>query len=236
MRNQRPDGCQLLALKKRLREETDPGAILRLRQREVKILLELGQMPQALAAARLLPGDGTGLSILGDVLCRRGHWKEAEATFEAARRARLAEGHGVRASALARGPLFLLAEARKDWSRCMELADIPVLEARTRRLSGEAPAPSDSSGFPWETIALLERCHLGGDPRQLPEAALKWGKGEREWKWRLVFEGATIHSRRELPLNPWRRIVRAMSGVVLDPRWPGERKALKALMGFPKRT
>lgn len=239
MRNQRPGGCQLLALKNRLHQETDPDAILKLRQREVKILLELGQMPQAISAARALRPDGTGLSILADVLCRGSRWKEAESVFEAARRVRMDEGSEARAQALARGPLFLLAEARKDWGRCAELADIPVLCARVARLSGtetEPGEPARGEGFPWDTLAMLEACHGGADPSCLQMALQEWGRGEREWKWRVVFEGATISAASGLNLGPWRRLFRSMDGVVLDPRWPAERKALKAVLGAGGRT
>ncbi len=239
MRNQRPGGCQLLALKNRLRQETDPDVTTKLRQREVKILLELGQMPQAISAASALPPDGTGLSILADVLCRGSRWKEAESAFEGARRARMDEGSGARALALARGPLFLLAEARKDWVRCAELADIPVLAARVSRLSGGEAGnggPAGEAGFPWDTLTMLEACHGGADPSGLPLAAQEWGRGEREWKWRVVFEGATLTSRAGLPLGPWRRLFRSIDGVVLDPRWPMERKALKTILGAGGRT
>jgi pentatricopeptide repeat protein len=217
-----------------LKSETDPEAALRLGQREVRILLELGQTSQALAAARSLPGNGTGLSVLGDVLCRAGRWKEAESVFEQARRARLEEGMEARAAALARGPLFLLAEAREDWDRCLELADIPVLTARARRLSGafgDPPPAQVSQGFPWAMIALLEDCHLGRDPIGLPEALAGWGRGEREWKWRVVSEGSGLFVRRGLPMDAWRRPFRSVSGPVLDPRWQAERKVLKAVLG-----
>lgn len=239
MRNQRPGGCQLLALKNRLHRETDPDVVLKLRQREVKILLELGQLPQAVSAARALPPDGTGLSILADVLCHGSRWKEAESVFEGARRARMDEGSEARARALARGPLFLLAEARKDWGRCVELADLPVLCARVARLSGAGTGPDEPTcdeGFPWDTLALLEACHGGGDPARLPEAVQAWGRGEREWKWRVVFEGATLTASAGLPLGPWRRLFRSIDGVVLDPRWPTERKALKTVLGAGGRT
>ena len=239
MRNQRPGGCQLLALKNRLHHETDPDVTQKLRHREVKILLELGQLPQAISAARALPPDGTGLSILADVLCRGSRWKEAESVFEAARRVRIDEGSESRARALARGPLFLLAEARGDWERCAELADLPVLGARVARLSrgitGQDTTSSEE-GFPWDTLALLEACHGGGDPARLPEAVQAWGRGEREWKWRVVFEGATLTASAGLNLAPWRRLFRAIDGVVLDPRWPSERKALKTVLGAGGRT
>lgn len=235
MRNQRPDGCQLLALKKRLREEADPGERLKLKQREVKLLLALGQAPQALAAARALPPDASGLSILADVLCRRGQWKEAEATFEAARQARVREGNESRALALARGPLFLLAEAREDWSRCMALADLPVLAARAARLAGRPAEPGNSSGFPWRVVALLEACHHGGNPAGLPEALLEWGRGEPEWKWRVLFEGVNLCMSRGISVLPFRRVFRGMGGPVLDPRWPRERRAVKAALGSPAR-
>jgi hypothetical protein len=239
MRNQRPGGCQLLALKNRLRQETDPDVKLKLRQREVKILHELGQMPQAISAARALPPDGTGLSILADVLCRGSRWKEAESVFEAARRVRMDEGSEARVKALARGPLFLLAEARKDWARCAELADLPVLAARVARLSGGESEPGDPAGqegFPWDTLAMLEACHGGADPESLPLALQAWGRGEREWKWRVVFEGAILSAAAGLNPGPWRRLFRSMDGVVLDPRWPTERKALKTVLGTGGRT
>ena len=221
-----------------LKSETDPQTALRLGQREVRILLELGQTSQALAAARSLRRSGTGLSVLGDVLCRTGRWKEAESVFEQARRARLEEGMEGRAAALARGPLFLLAEARGDWERCMELADIPVLRARAERLSGAPgdPCPAgDSEGYPWTTIALLEACHLGRDPAVLPETLAGWGRGEKEWKWRVVAEGSELFVRSGLPLDAWIRPFRSISGPVLDPRWLAERKALKTFLGSTRR-
>lgn len=222
-----------------MHRETDPDVILKLRQREVKILLELGQMPQAISAARALPPDGTGLSILADVLCRGSRWEEAESVFEAARRVRMDEGAEARAQALARGPLFLLAEARKDWGRCTELADLPVLAARVARLSACETAPGEPScagGFPWDTLAMLEACHGGADPSCLPVALQAWGRGEREWKWRVVFEGASLTVSAGLNPGPWRRLFRSMDGVVLDPRWPAERKALKTVLGAGGRT
>ncbi|MFO7626124.1 MAG: hypothetical protein R6V62_02555 [Candidatus Fermentibacteraceae bacterium] len=222
-----------------MRQETDPDVAMKLRQREVKILLELGQIPQAISAARALPPDGTGFSILADVLCHASRWKEAESVFEAARLARIEEGSEARAQALARGPLFLLAEARKDFGRCSELADLPVLAARVARLSGgtaEPAGPPGEEGFPWGTLAMLEACHAGADPACLPVAVQAWGRGEREWKWRVVFEGATLTSAAGLHLGPWRRLFRSIDGVVLDPRWPTERKALKTVLGAGGRT
>jgi len=221
-----------------MKSESDPGAALKLGRREIRILLELGQTSQALAAARLLPRNGAGLSVLGDVLCRAGLWKKAESVFDEARRARLAEGMESRAAALARGPLYLLAEARGDWERCLELVDIPVLKARAERVSGaggqDGSAP-DSAGFPWTTIALLEACHLGRDPTGLPEALAGWGMGEREWKWRVVAEGTELFLRRGLPPYAWRRPFRSIPGPVLDPRWAAERRSLKAVLGSPDR-
>ncbi len=234
MRNQRVGGCQLLALKNRLRGETDPDLIQKLRQREVRILLELGQTAQAIAAARALPQDGTGLSILGDVLCRTSRWKEAEEVFESARQARMGEGFETRALALARGPLFLLSEARRDWARCRELADLPVLASRVARLSGGQPVPFETSGFPWEAVAMLEACHAGGSPEALPLAVQTWGMAEREWKWRVLFEGVILFDGAGLSLQPWRKLYRSIEGIVLDPRWPGERKTLKTILGTGK--
>lgn len=233
MRNQRPGGCQLLALKNRLRQETDPGVAARLRQREVKILLELGQITEAISAAGALPQDGTGLSILADCLCHGRRWKEAESVFEEARLSRMREGSETKARALARGPLFLLAEARKDWARCAELADLPVLAARVARLSGSWSGQfvkTRDDGFPWDTLAFLEACHGGDDPSGLPSALQAWGRGEREWKWRVVFEGATLASAAGLSPGPWKRLFVSIEGAVLDPRWPVERKALKSLL------
>ena len=231
MRNQRPGGCQLLALKNRIREEGDASEKLRLRQREVKMMLELGQIPQAILAARELPPDGTGLSILGDALCKGSRWKDAEAVFEAARKARLDEGCEARALALARGPLFHLAEARRDFCRCSMLADLPVLVSRVSRLTGRAAVPPDTEGFPWETLALLERCHAGGDPGELVSAVAAWGRSEREWKWRAVYEGMSLSHASGASVHQWRRVFRSMPGTVLDPRWPAERRTAKAILG-----
>lgn len=234
MRNQRPGGCQLLALKNRLRQETDPLVKAKLRQREVKILLELGQVSAAVSAARALPADGTGLSILADALCHGNRWTEAESVFEEARLSRIREGSDAKARALARGQLLHMAEARKDWARCSELADLPVLVARVARLSGGKPERLELTGeygFPWTTLTILEMCHGGADLSALPAALKEWGRGEREWKWRVVFESAFLAAEAGLNLAPWRRPFQSIEGVVLDPRWPSERKALKSLLG-----
>jgi hypothetical protein len=83
---------------------------------------------------------------------------------------------------------------------------------------------------------MLEACHGGADPSGLPLAVQAWGRGVREWKWRVVFEGATLTADAGLPTGPWRRLFRSIDGVVLDPRWPTERKALKTILGAVGRT
>ncbi len=219
-----------------MKAETDQAKIASLKRREAGTLLELGQRDKALAVAASLtegpspsPGD---FAFLADMFARSGKWRRAEESFILAHRFCLEAGKGEKAESLAAGPLFLLAEARGDHRRCIEVAPTGLLRSRALRLSGEGahPPPAIPETSPWRELFLLEQVHSGGDPAVLSGILDSWKAGEAEWRWRILYEGAMLAHASGNSMKQWRLYFRITGRKVLDPRYLKERKLLKALI------
>lgn len=227
-------GRQLLNLKRRMNALEDQSKMPILRRREASLLMELGQGADAVAIAASLTGedtDGSSMAFLADLYGRLGRWRNAEEWFGKAFSACMDAGREEKARAIASGPLFLLAEARGDHARCLEVAPFDVLRARASRLGGtpwgDYPEPLVS---PWREIHLLESVHRGADPSLLSGVLDRWSCGEAEWRWRVLFEGAVLFPQGMRPVREWKKYLSETGKVVLDPRYPRERKELKRIL------
>ncbi len=218
-----------------MKAETDMAKIASLKRREAVTLLELGQREEALAVATSLiegstasPGD---FAFLADIYASVAKWRPAEEYFTKAHRLCLEAGKAEKAESLAAGPLFLLAEARGDHRRCIEVAPTGLLRRRALRLSGEPPPPVPMpEASPWRELFLLEQVHSGDDPALLAGILDHWKAGEAEWRWRILFEGAMLTLDSGGPMKQWRLYFRITGRKVLDPRYFQERKRLKAFV------
>ncbi len=228
-------GRRLMRLKQRIARETDPARLRKLRKDEAQTMLELGQPEQAAGLAGKLAEDypdwPAGWALLGDLRCRLSRWEGAEEAFS--RAVELREAAGMDSAWLRQGPLYLLAEARGDHGRCLDLADTGtgtgrVLRCRALRLMGrECDLPGGGMSEPLAKRLLpLERAWRGADPRAMPPALDGWDD-EREWRWRFVVEGVALFERAGLSPSPWRKALRDFGSPVADPRYPAERKSLK---------
>lgn len=231
----RNPGRQLLITKSRLRTETDVSKIAFLKRREADLLLELGEKDQAVAVATSLAETNSEGSreraFLADVLARAFYWRAAEEEFSRAHDLCIASGKLEKAVSLASGPLFLLAEARGDYSRCFEVAPIDILRNRALRLMGEKTkhkAMPDNS--PWRELAILEKVLCGGNPHVLTGLLKEWRCGEAEWRWRILFDGAIASIDAGLSSKPWSKQLKQTGTRVLDPRYFIERRDLKRLL------
>jgi hypothetical protein len=228
-------GRQLLVTRNRLRTEKSAAKIASLKRLEAILFLELGQKDAAVAVATSLAeenSDGSsGRAFLADILARAFLWQEAEHEFINAHRLCVNSGNEEKAFSLAAGPLFLLAEAREDYSRCAEIAPIEVLLHRALRLAGHTSQPvTVPEKSPWREIALLEKVHLGANPSALPELLAGWSCGEAEWRWRILYEGAVLAMQEGTSAKPWKRYLKQTGTKVLDPRYFRERGVLKRLL------
>lgn len=218
-----------------MKTEKAPSKIASLRRIEAGLLLELGQKEAAISVAASLveehPDGNKERAFHADILVRSFLWRDAEEEFTEAHRLCLREGKVDKAFSLAAGPLFLLAEARGDYRRCIEIAPLDVLRTRASRLAGDKPVldsvPHDS---PWREIAILEKVLLGGNPRDLTGLLVDWTCGEAEWRWRILFEGASSAIKAGMSAKPWMGYMKQTGTRVLDPRYFIERRDLKRLL------
>jgi len=206
-----------------------------LKRLEAVLLLELGQKAAAVAVATSLADENSEGSseraFLADILARAFMWQEAEREFVNAHRLCLNSGKKGKAFSLAAGPLFLLAEARKDYRRCAEVAPTEILGNRARRLAGDKAQPvSTPEESPWREVALLEKVHQGGNPAVLSELLARWSCGEAEWRWRILYEGAVLAMEAGAGVKPWKGYLKQTGTKVLDPRYFRERGHLKRLL------
>lgn len=228
-------GRQLLITKSRLKTEKNPVKIALLKRKEAYLLLQLGHRAEALLVSTALsesnPSNSSHKAFLADILCRTSQWRLAEDTFAEAHRLCLATDKIDKAFSIASGPLFLLAEARGDYKRCVEIAPLPVLLNRAERLMGEKVMNIDIPEIePWNHVAKLEGVHLGNNPHILPTLLKDWNLGEVEWYWRILFEAANLAVSNEMSLKPWRKQLKQLHTIVLDPRYFIERRDLKKLL------
>lgn len=227
-------GRQLLNLKRRMNALEDQSKMPILRRREASLLMELGRGSDAVAIAASLAGedtDGSAMAFMADIYSRLGRWRDAEEWFTKAFSACLDAGREEKALAMASGPMFLLAEARGDHARCLEVAPFDVLRARASRLGGtplgEYAEPQES---PWREIHILEAVHRGADPSLLLGVLDSWSCGEAEWRWRILFEGSVLFFRGQRPGRQWKKYLSETGKTVLDPRYHRERKELKRIL------
>jgi hypothetical protein len=170
-------------------------------------------------------------AFLADILARSSQWTAAEHEFTEAYRICISTGKIEKAASLAAGPLFLLAEARGDFSRCIEIAPFDVLRNRALRLQGGKPQPGIvPAESPLREIAILEEVHCGGDADSLPGLLDSWTAGEAEWRWRILYEGAVASINAGMASKPWRNFLKQTGTKVLDPRYFRERKNLKQIL------
>ncbi len=228
-------GRQLLILRNRIKDLEDSSKMPSLRRREAGLLLELGQRDEAVAVATSLAEtnarDGSALAFLADVLASAGRWASAEKTFTAAAGLCAETGREEKAEALYAGPVFLLAEARGDFETCLQVAPFPLLRNRALRLSGhESGESSQPDSSPWRELFILEKVHKQGNVSLLSGILDHWKAGEAEWRWRILFEGAFLEYSSGEVSRQWGDYLRETGKKVLDPRYPGERKALKRLL------
>jgi len=228
-------GRQLLVVNSRLKAENDPSKIASLKRQEALLFLELGQRDMAIAVAtsrvEACPDGSRERAFLADILARSSQWAAAEQEFVQAHGICLRTGKLEKAASLAAGPLFLLAEARGDFRRCLDIAPIAVLRNRALRLLGEvAERGSIPAESPWKEIALLEEVHRGEDAYRLPDLLDSWTAGEAEWRWRVLYEGAFACVGAGMISKPWRKHLKQTGTKVLDPRYFTERRNLKRLL------
>ncbi|MCD4706363.1 MAG: hypothetical protein K8S62_01340 [Candidatus Sabulitectum sp.] len=228
-------GRQLLIIRNRVKAENDPVKRASLKRREANLLLVLDQKELAISAAtslvRMNPEGSSERAFLADILARSFHWRASEKEFTEAHRICLSTGKLDKAFSLAAGPLFLLAEARGDYCRCLEMAPMDLLRNRARRLMGEESAQESlPSVSPWREIAILEKVLRGGDPQALPTLLTDWTCGEAEWRWRILFEGATSAMEAGMSAKPWKKHMKQTGTKVLDPRYFIERRDLKRML------
>lgn len=226
-------GRQLLSARNRLRNEEDPLRRRKLQRREVRLLVELDNLPAAEAACRKLMDENSGwpaaFSMLADIACREGEWDKAEELFGRSAQEHEKSGDAESAERLRTGPLYRLAEAREDWASCLELCSgggelAGILEARASRLAGSPAGDIHDDVEDWlaRRLAELEGAWRGAPPVPLLDAALQWRSSEPEWRWRFIVEGIRLWMKNGLDARPWDGPLGDTSRPVLDPRFRKE--------------
>jgi len=232
-------GRQLLATRNRLRGQSDPDVRKKLYRKEVRLLVALGNLQAAETTAMNLleenPGLPAAFSILADLACRSGRWDRAEGLFRRASEGLAGSGDREGADRLRTGPLYRLAEARKDYLECARLSSgegelKAVLAARCARMAGKAGGPYIPGGGDWlaSRLARLESAWRGSPPDDLLDIAVEWRGTEPEWRWRFIVESAGLWEKMGLDARLWSRPARETACPVLDPRFHEEwRRFLK---------
>lgn len=226
-------GRRLLSIRNRISLVTDPAGLRKLRRKEIRILLQLGNLSAAGDICGKLVSDNPswapGYSIMADLACHSGEWEEGEKLFERAAGKHEAAGNSEAAQRLRTGPLYRLAEARGDHEKCLSLCSgagelSGVLKARYERRSG-----SKETGLPVEMqdqlagrLLALEWAWRGAKQSELLQTAVEWSNTEPEWRWRFIVESMTIWRRDGLDLDGWKKTVRSTVCPVLDPRFHTE--------------
>ena len=232
-------GRQLLDLKARIRAEPDPESRLKLRRKEVLLLAQLGNLPEAMSRAALLlremPEHPPTRLLIADLHAMDGDWKKSlDAFFEAAELAGKLD-QAERAEKILLAPCYRIAEGLELLDICSEVVSrcssklSAVLRWRLARLDGDPirPGPSKMPEGLAGGVWLLEACWRGRKPLGgLLETVRDWPASEPEWRWRMVVEGHAIASRAGLSTRRWVRLAREVGGDIKDPRFARERKAL----------
>ncbi len=212
---------------------TDPSGLRKLRRREIRILLQLGNLSAAGDKCRELASDNPswppGHSIMADLACHSGRWEEGERLFERAAREHEAAGNAKAAARLRIGPVYRLAEARGDFEKCLSLCSgegelKSVLKIRLERQLGSNTArlPEEIQDWLAQRLLMLESAWRGIQQSGLLRIAVEWLNNEPEWRWRFIVEGMIVWKRDGLDPGGWKKSVRSTVCPVLDPRFHSE--------------
>ncbi len=230
-------GRQLLSIRSRIGSVDDPSRLRKLRRREIRILLQLGNLSVAWNICRELVSDNPswppGYSIMADLACRSGKWEEGERLFEKAAAEHETAGNIKAAVRLRTGPVYRLAEARDDYEKCLSLCSgdgelSSILKIRSGRQSGsnEARLPEKAQDFLAQRLLILESAWRGTQQHELLQIAVEWSNTEPEWRWRFIVESMDVWKRDGLDLDGWKKPVRSTVCPVLDPRFHSEWRKL----------
>ncbi len=212
---------------------SDPSELRKLRRREIRVLLQLGNLPAAGDICRALildnPSWPPGYSIMADLACHSGKWDEGERLFEKAAHEHEAAGNIEAAQRLRIGPIYRLAEARDDFDKCLSLCSgegelNSVLKTRSERHIGsnKTNLPEDVQDWLAQSLLMLESAWRGLKQPGLLRIAAEWLNNEPEWRWRFIVESMAIWERGGLDLDGWKNPMRSTVCPVLDPRFHKE--------------
>ena len=223
----------MLSIRNRISSLTDSTELRKLRRREIRILLQLGNLSAAGDICRELvsnnPSWPPGYSIMADLACHSGEWEEGERLFERAAREHEAAGNIKAAARLRIGPVYRLAEAREDYEKCLSLCSgegelESILKTRSERRSGsiDRRLPDRTQDWLAQNLLMLESAWRGMQQPGLLRIAAEWLNNEPEWRWRFIVESMAIWERNGLNLDQWKKTVRSTVCPVLDPRFHTE--------------
>ena len=226
-------GRQLLSIRNRISSVSDPSELRKLRRREIRVLLQLGNLSAAVDICREMildnPSWPPGYSIMADLVCHSGKWDEGERLFERAAHEHEGAGNVKAAQRLRMGPVYRLAEARDDYKKCFSLCEGEgelngVLRTRSERQSGskDTRLPAETQDWLAERLLMLESAWRRMKHPELLGTAVDWSSTEPEWRWRFIVESMEILKRDGLDLNGWKKPVRSTVCPVLDPRFHKE--------------
>jgi tetratricopeptide (TPR) repeat protein len=226
-------GRRLLSIRNRIGPETDPSSLRKLRRKEIRILMQMGNLSVAGDICGKLVSDNPswppGYSIMADLACWSGKWDEAEKMFEKAA-AEHEKAENIKAAGRLRtGPIYRLSEARGDYEKCISLCSgegelANVLKVRSGRLLGnnELNLPENAEGWLAKRLLALEKAWSGISQQNLLREAVEWNNTEPEWRWRFIVESRDIWKVKGLDLRKWNRPVKNTTCPVLDPRFHSE--------------
>ena len=226
-------GRQLLSIRNRIGSVTDPSRIRKLRRREIRILLQLGNLSAAGNICRELVSDNPswppGYSIMADLACHSGKWEEGERLFERAAGEHETAGDINAALRLRIGPVYRLAEARGDYEKCLllcsgegELENVLKIRSERQLGSNAARLPEEAQSLLAQRLLMLESAWRGMQQPGLLRIAVEWLNNEPEWRWRFIVEGMIVWKRDGFDPGGWKKAVRSTVCPVLDPRFHSE--------------
>jgi len=230
-------GRQLLSVRSRIVSETDQAGLRKLRRKEIRILLQLGNLHAAEDICETLVSDNPswppGYSIQADLACRSKNWNAAEMLFEKAAVEHERAGNIEAALRLRTGPVYRLTEARNDYEKCLSLCTgggelSGILMVRCKRLLGnsEFPIPDSTEAWLSQRLLLLEQAWRGASFHELLRTAVEWDNTEPEWRWRFIVESADLWKRAGKDIREWQKPLKETSCPVLDPRFYKEWRRL----------
>ena len=231
-------GRQLLSIRNRISSASDSNGLRKLRRREIRILLQLGNLQAAGDICRELVSDNPswppGYSIMADLACHSGKWEEGEKLFERAAQEHEEAGNLKAALRLRIGPVYRLAEARNDNEKCLSLCSgegelSSILGIRSERRSGniDRKLPDLAQDSLAQHLLMLESAWRGSQQPGLLRIAAEWLNNEPEWRWRFIVESMIIWKRDGLDLDQWKKTVKSTVCPVLDPRFHKEWRTIQ---------